>query len=543
MAALDTLAPVMARPWVHGHAFRRGIGAFAHHACAALGLPPVQVEWQNCIRTAAINARGDMLLPDCPDDARKTRAEVARLAGYVTHELLHRKYTDFKARDHRPYVAALHNAIEDAYIERRAAREGLMGNIRPLLAAMISDMVDESAGADWTDPAQYPWSLAVLCRGYGKPAPIPGALQPAFTSVAARVDACQTSHDTLALARWLFDQMQDPQQQEPQQQEPDQQDGAQEGQEGAQDDGEGGAQDGSQDGQHGAQDGAQETPADAGPARRPNSQTAARETEPHPGPGSGHGDSYQAKPAPPGALGQIGSWAWASNVSVPARLRYEVRRLFENSAREWRDGGFRSGTLHRAALAKVPLDRPEIFARRFSEDGIDSAVVILLDISGSMNPMQWDERSIAASKMGTATAACLALLDCLAQAGAQTMVVCFGMQTHVVKTWTQPWRQIAERLRHVETEGDTKDYHALRLAHEHLLQHPAQRRVVFALTDGEGDLYSTHAQRLSGEALGVQHWCLGIQHDASSTWGPNTIRVDRVADLGTVAFQQIKRAA
>ena len=562
MSALDTLAPIMSRPWVHGYAFRRGIETFAHHACAALGLPPVDLHWVGYIRTAAINAHGSMLLPDCADDERKTRGDVARLAGYVVHELLHRRYTDFRARDRRPYVAALHNAIEDAWIERRAAREGLLGNVRPLLGAMIQDMVTESlqSVSDWTDPAQYPWALAVLARGYGATVPIPGALLPVFRSVADGVDGCSTSHDTLALAQWLFDQLQQGQDDAAQDGQQDGQQGAQDGQEDGQDgegqdgqqdaqDGQQDAQDGQQDGQDGQQDGQDgqqqgNAPADAGEARRPTAYADTRETEPHPGHGTGpaSGGSYQRKPAAPGKLGTY-SVAWAADVAVPARLRYEVRRLFENSAREWRDGGFRSGTLHRAALHKVPLDRPEIFARRYSEEGIDSAVVILLDISASMNPDQLTPECIAQSKIGTAVSACLMLLDCLAQAGAQTMVIAFGERTHVVKTWTQNWRSIAPRLQSAATEGDTNDFHALRLAHDHLLQHPAQRRVVFALTDGEGNQYETRQQRISGENLGIQHWCLGIQHDASATWGPSTIRIDRVADLGRVAFQQIKRAA
>lgn len=559
MSALDTLAPIMARPWVHGYAFRRGIETFAHHACSALGLPPVDLHWVGYIRTAAINAHGAMLLPDCADDERKTRADVARLAGYVVHELLHRRYTDFRARDRRPYVAALHNAVEDAWIERRAAREGLLGNVRPLLGAMIQDMVTESLQtvSDWTDPAQYPWALAVLARGYGVTVPVPGSLLPAFRSVADGVDGCATSHDTLALAQWLFDQLQqdqqdqDQQDQQQNQQQQDgegqddaaqdgQQDGQQEAQDGQQQDGEG--QDGQQQGGKGQQQG--NPPADAGEARRPTAYADARETEPHPGHGTGpaSGGSYQRKPAAPGKLGTYGV-TWAADLTVPARLRYEVRRLFENSAREWRDGGFRSGTLHRAALHKVPLDRPEIFTRRYSEEGIDSAVVVLLDISASMNPDQLTPESIAQSKIGTAVSACLMLLDCLAQAGAQTMVIAFGEKTHVVKTWAQNWRSIAPRLQSAATEGDTNDFHALRLAHDHLLQHPAQRRVVFALTDGEGNQYETRQQRISGEKLGIQHWCLGIQHDASHTWGPSTIRIDKVADLGRVAFQQIKQAA
>ena len=234
---------------------------------------------------------------------------------------------------------------------------------------------------------------------------------------------------------------------------------------------------------------------------------------------------------------------WATTVAVPAKLRHEVRKLFENSAREWRDGGYRSGTLDRAALHKVAVNRPEIFSRRHSADGIDSAVVILLDVSGSMGPSTWTTGEINKSKMSAAVAACVMLLDCLAQAGAQTMVIGFGTDTHTIKGWNQNWRTVAQIIKRIRLEGDTNDWHALRLAHQHLLLQPAARRVVFALTDGIGNQYATHTQREAGERLGIQHYALGIQHDARDTWGKNTVRVDTVADLGRVAFQQVRRAA
>ncbi len=123
------------------------------------------------------------------------------------------------------------------------------------------------------------------------------------------------------------------------------------------------------------------------------------------------------------------------------------------------------------------------------------------------------------------------------------MVVAFGACTHVIKPFGSPWRRAVPTLEHIGPEGDTCDYHALRLSHDHILRHPAQRRVVFAITDGQGDMDRTRAQRMSGEALGIQHLGIGIQEDCSYTWGPQSVTINTPADLGRVAFQQLRRAA
>ena len=567
MSALSVVAPLMARPWVLGHEFRRGIEAFAHHACKALGLDPVRVEWSD-IRTAAISSTGAMMLADCRDDERIGRERVARLAAFVVHELLHRKYTDFGANDSRPYVRALHNAIEDAWIERRGTREALLGNIGPLLRALVLDMVGDAMAevSDWSDPAQYPFSLAILARGYGVTVPVPGAILPAFREAASRVDACRSSHDTLALAQWVYDQL--PKQgdeqdgeQDGEQGQDEGQDGEQEGQPGEQDgqdgdgqDGEqgqpgqdGGEQDGQPGGEQDGQDGEQgegqsgEQPADAGEARPVRANGKAREVEPEPGTNSGCGGAFTREARAASRAPQHGAIQWPVDSPVPGRLRYEVRRLFENSAREWREGGFKSGSLNRSALHKVPLNQPEVFSRRFSADGVDSAVVVLLDISGSMMD-GYDRENPASARLGCAIAACAMLLDSLAQAGAATMLLGFGEDTFTLKSWGQPWRQALPVLRSIYVEGDTNDWHALRMAHDALHQHHAERKVVLAITDGQGNMYRTAQQRQAGEALGIRHYGIGIGMDCSLTWGARSVRIDAASDLAQAAFSRMRAA-
>lgn len=563
------IGPLLSRSSLLGIEARAGVEAFAHHLCSALGLPQVQVQWVPGMTTAAINQHGDMLLADLGDAQKVTRSTLARYAGFVLHELLHRKWTDFGARDRRPYVASLHNALEDAWIERRAIRAGLTGNTQGLLHALITQMVSEALPQvkDWAAPGQLPFSLAVYARGYGVTVPTPAQVLPIWREAADRLDACQSSHDTLELARWVFDQLQQQQQPDPGQQ-PEPQEPAP-GQQPGEEKGEGEGEGQGQDGEEGEGDGEGETqgdgegggeaqgqgegqgePADAGPVSgQIKADTQAHEVEPNlPRQDNAPGGSYSSTEVlNNGAPGLMGHPYWGNGVTVPPSLRYQVRRLFENSAKEWREGGFKSGTLHRASLPKVMTGAREVFARRLSEEGVDSAVAILLDISGSMYPVMQtvyhNPRAAKGTRIDIAVGACIALLDTLAQAQAQTMVLAFGEESHIVKPFAMPWRKVVPTLQRINMQGDTNDFAATRYATECLMRHPAERKVLMVLTDGVGNVEATRAQAEAARALGIKVIGIGIQTDASRTWGDDSVTIDKVADLGTVAFGRMKAAA
>lgn len=560
---------------------RAGLEAFAHRLCKVLGLEPITVQWSSRIHTAAINASGDMVLSDIGDAATVTRATIHHYAGYVVHELLHRKFTTFTWSDGRPYVDVLHNAIEDAWIERRAIREGLTGNIGSLLRELLGTMVTQARESvkDWSDPAQYPFSLAVYLRGYGHTVPTPAELLPIWRTAASRLDACQSTQDTLELARWVFDQLQQPPQQgqDGQGQDDAQGDGqqgqgsqdqgddqgGQDGQNACQDSQDGQGQEGQGKGQEGAGDaqGAAEGQGKGepqneptGPARAPGGYERAREVEPsQPRPEeSAPGGTYTRESVLQARLPSCAPMdIWPTEATVPARLRMEVRRMLENSATEWREGGYRSGTLHRPALASVATGRREVFARRHSTDGVDSAVCVMLDVSGSMFPpggctvrdthrLNMIRDSAPTSRIGLAVATCTALLDAVAQARGESMLLTFGTDSVILKQWGQPWRKVLPDLRRLHGQGDTNDYAAARYATEALMTHPAQRKILISISDGDGNVWTTARQLDAARALGIRVIGVGIGHNVSETYGESAVQVDRLEDLGRVAFGQMK---
>ena len=530
---IDTIRALLGRPTIRGYEARHGLETFAHVACSALGMPPVTVEWSPGIQTAAINKRGAMILSDIQDDAQVPRGTFVRWVGFVVHELLHRRYTDWSARDPRGYVDALHNALEDAWIESRAIREGLLGNIAAVLRELADGMTTEAlhAVSDWSEVAQYPYSLAVYTRPHASiKAPVPASLMPVWREAASRVAQAQSSHDTLAIARWVFDQLQLPnkpgQDNKPGQkpsQKPSPGQGSAQASKPAQEPG----QEPGQDGQGASQD-APDTP-DAGAAKAPIPHSMSYDTEPSMlgGGGAGFGPTGIL---PRAAVGSMDRWDGVA--AIPGGLRYQVRRLLESSGREDLDSHRLAGSLDTRRLAASAWTS-RVFARRIEEAGIDAAVVVLVDLSGSMS----------GPRAQIAVPAAMALLTTIEAAQASVLGAVFGNEVGPFKGWAEPVRRVAPQARRLMLAGGTNDWFALRWAHDQLLRHPAPRKIVIALTDGIGDPYKARTQIEAGSRIGIQTIGIGIQADVTGVYGHGAPRVQALADLGAVVFRQAAKAA
>ena len=205
----------------HGYQFKRAVVIGIHKICSDLGLRTVEVRWDAGTQTACINKSGSVILANVKDDAVLTQGDLMRYVGMAVHELLHWMYTDFdavhSAYAHGQYIAQLHNALEDAWIEGKGIKAGLTGNIEELLSALINGMVAEGLAhinyydgepIDWSDPAQYPFVLAVYGRKHAKiKVPLALGLEPIFAEAVKRLNTCVNSWDTLEVAKWVFDQL------------------------------------------------------------------------------------------------------------------------------------------------------------------------------------------------------------------------------------------------------------------------------------------------------------------------------------------------
>jgi hypothetical protein len=565
------LEKMLGRSTIEGWQMRAGIEVFAKHCADALGLSGIRVTWTRNTETAAISQGGDLYLSNVRDSARIARPLFIRYVGFVVHELLHRRYTDWSAGRNctGAFLAAMHNAVEDVWIERAGIRDGFVGNISGVLTDLITGMVVEALAAvsDWTDPKQYPFVMAVHGRRYAPPIPMADGLRKIFDEASTRIDACATSWDTLAVAQWIVDQLQLPPAADsqpdnthpnpnPDQGKPAQGD-SQPGDQGKPDQGkpadgkptdgkptDGQPQEGPgkpQEGQPagtGAGKGKGDTDGPPSPGQRRSIAGAFRdiyEVEPTIDPGSARDKNLFCEAD---SLVDSARHLWPGIVSryapapVSAKLRTEVRRIFDNSGTSEWSMSRKTGAVHPGALASTAAGNVRPFKQRRDTEGVDSAVVLLVDVSSSMS----GDRAMAA------VPACAALLETLAAAGVDVAILAFNGVCSIIKPWAMPTRKALTLLHRLKIEGGTRDYSALRHAHGLLLRHPAQRRVVFALSDGDGDVGAARAQNISAARLGITTIGVGIRHDVSAVY-QQCVRVDDLADLGRVMFKHIKLAA
>jgi Mg-chelatase subunit ChlD len=524
---------ILSRPSVRGLEFRLGLEAYAHKVGSALGLPRVRVLWRHDVQTAGINENGELYLAGVPDEAKVSRALVAKYAAYVVHELLHHKYTDFGVQSPDQYIRTLHNAVEDGWIENTGIDSGLLGNIGPLLGEMIDNMTREALDTvpDWNDARQYPYVLAVHCRKHATvKCPTNPALTPIFDEAARRCLSARDSRDTLAIAMWVYEQIKKASKDKPKG------DGKKEGKDkkGADKPSDGPTSPDQPEGEgKGADKSDKGSEAPSGPVQSPV-DVEANPVEPTLAEGGLMGN-FSADVSVRDADYHVGhsTVPGLTAAPVPAKLRYEVKRLFDDSGLSDFTRNRKAGVVNVHALPTVAMGSDRVFKRRLEVEGIDSAVVICLDVSGSM----FDDELIAPAVM-----TCRALLETLDAAGVKTAVLCFGSQLSVPKGFNKNARLASAVLGKVKQGGSTNDYGALRYAHQMLAQRNERRKIAFVITDGIGNPGAVQQQVESGKALGVTTIGVGICANVTSIYG-QAVTVRTIADLGNATFKQMKLAA
>lgn len=531
---------LLSRPTVRGFEFRMGLEAYAHKVGKSLGLKDINVHWYGGIQTAGMNSCGDLYLSNVTDEAIISRALVVKYAGYVVHELLHHKYTDFNAQSHMDYIRTLHNAVEDGWIENTAIQSGLLGNIAPLLGELIDTMSRDALAQvkNWNDPAQYPYLLAVHCRKHTTvKLPVSQRLLPIFDEAARRCAKATSSYDTLQIAEWVYDQIKqesekpkdqpnDKPSEQPKKGKPDQNTPSE-------------PHDGptspSNEQGEGEGEGEGDKPSDA-PVQSPENVNPVS-VEPRLEEGGGYGCYSSDSEVRPSAYCTRGDLN-LPDLTIPAKLRYEVKRLFDNTGVTEFSRNRKFGAVNVHALPTVATGNDRLFKRRLDVEGIDSAVVIVLDISGSM----FNANDPLKNKIVPAAQACRALVDTLESAGVKVAVVAFGSNIFEVKPFEMNRRRANVLLGQMNAAGGTNDYSALRYAHQLLVKRTESRKLSFVITDGRGDPPAVRQQVRSGNAFGITTVGVGIRADVSDIY-TNAVEIHNAKDIGDVSFKQIKLAA
>ena len=502
------------------------------------------IEWAP-ITTAQVSANFDIRLADVSDHLHVETATLDKYLGFVIHEILHVMYTDFTPSASTPYLAQMFNAVEDVRIERKAIADQILGNVEAVLTKTINLMVSKSMDqvSDWADPRQYAFVFAVYGRRSAKPVPLAQGLEPIFKQASAMIDRTRNSTQALEVAQWIVDQLQniDDQGQDKGQDKDQGQDQGQDQDQG-QNQGEGEAQDGTQDGTGEAQsdqsgegegEGAddQESAPTASKARKPNLQDA-REVEPKCKikKGAANGGTYSKDTAV--ARDNYHTRPTQSNdlsVTITPKLRFEVRKLFENTGTDEFEHGHKRGRLNVSALASIGAGKVNVFKRHLEDGGIDSAVAIAIDVSDSMH----------GSELDNAVKTAYALIETLEQAKVAIAVYTFGDCVSMIKPFGMNVRKAKQVIERVRTNGGTNDYFAIKFGHEMLFNRTEERKILFVITDGDGHVQEVKRQVYSGSQLGVTTIGIGIGLDVSHVYS-NSITVRNFSDLGNASFKQIK---
>ena len=135
--------------------------------------------------------------------------------------------------------------------------------------------------------------------------------------------------------------------------------------------------------------------------------------------------------------------------------------------------------MDRMALSGIPLGNNRIFRYQEEEDGIDTALSILIDISASMKSLLSDGIPAIQAVENTTWA----LSDVLEKHDIPFAVTAFGKQTTVLKGFGESWRKAGKRLWDT-LETSTVTHFAVRKAAGDLLPQEAQRKLMLLITDG-----------------------------------------------------------
>ena len=540
------ISTLMGRASIRGWELRQGVESLVEQVCRSRKLYPPRIYWDGTIGTAAVSADGRKMWLACPaDDAHITRAVFVRYVGYVLHEVLHLVYT--KGEPSMPgYLRSLWNGIEDAWIERRGIADRVAGNINAVLTELLRQMTGEALAevTDWTDPRQYPFALAVYLRPHAaQKVPLAAGLEAIFAEAGRRLESSTCSADNAAIAAWVLEQLQLPQDKPKDKPEDKPQEGDQgdKGQPGDPKPAKGDAGDKPAEGDKpGGQPGNGGKLGDKpGDMRAPDVSLPAREVEPTLG---GTPDGAQGTYCKETSVSRPGLHTQSTSdkakvLPVGGKLRNELRRLFENTGTEAFQRNRKSGAINTAALHRIGSTE-RLFQRRQETEGVDSAVVLLLDISGSMR----DRAGDTLGRRSAAVSACVAIHEALTLAGCSVCVLTFNSTVSMSVPFGAPAVKARAALERVECFDGTNDSFAVRYGHEVLLHRKEARRVLMVLTDAAGQQAEVIDQIKAGEALGISTVGVGIQANIDAVYrvGVNVWKLD---DLGRAALGQLKLAA
>jgi Mg-chelatase subunit ChlD len=192
-------------------------------------------------------------------------------------------------------------------------------------------------------------------------------------------------------------------------------------------------------------------------------------------------------------------------LSASSRMRARLIGFLAASKRKPKDFGLNGRRIAVQKLHKIPMGDPKIFKKKTEVKSVNTAVMVCLDLSGSMNIMR-----------DLATQAAFAVHHALyGLRGVAVGTVCFkGDHTDAVQMLVPFDRKPDSSLLNQISGGRTPTDSALWAARAMLLNRPEPRKIILVITDGDPNDPSGVRSAIKRLALdGIEQAAIGIGDD------------------------------
>lgn len=237
------------------------------------------------------------------------------------------------------------------------------------------------------------------------------------------------------------------------------------------------------------------------------------------------------------------------------------RALLAKQTRDW-DFGKERGRLDARRFPAVMAGRTTVFKERMDRAEIDTAVSIVVDLSGSMTGMGKDHK---------ARDCVIALAEAIDRTGVAYEITGFScpmtLPDHPMGKWSRfeplvgwQFKPFERRLQMCKgpiasiprcVGGNNADGEAVMMAYARLRQRREQRKVLMVLSDGHPEAESSYGRAHLGahlrsvvrtiEAEGTQVMGIGLVHHGVGQFYPNHVVVNDVNELGKACVGQLGR--
>lgn len=218
-------------------------------------------------------------------------------------------------------------------------------------------------------------------------------------------------------------------------------------------------------------------------------------------------------------------------VSVVSRLRTRIKREMQAMSITKTERGRHGGRIDVRKVYRAAVGDPRIFRKVNEGITVDTSVVLLCDVSGSMG----DCNKIALANQALFATACALQ----AMPGVEVAVAAFPCRQLVL-----PFGGRANRERDRFTlvpVGSTPMHEGVSMAHRMLSKRRNPRKLLMVLTDGEADcMGSAQATLDAAEQAGIETYGVGIMTDYVRHLFPKFAIVTNVGELPEVMLTMLK---